>query len=56
MIPQTCFIEIFNIAAKKKLIANEPVIPYEIIENAELNVFCKTEKNYMLEILHDFGS
>jgi hypothetical protein len=53
MIPQTCFIEIFNIAAKKKLIANEPVIPYEIIENAELNVFCKTvkiicSKSYMI--------
>jgi hypothetical protein len=42
MIPQTCFIEIFNKAARKKLIANEPVIPYETIEKAELNVFCRT--------------
>ena len=51
MIPQTCFIEIFNRAAKKKFIATEPVIPFEIIEKAELNVFYSTTEIKMNIIL-----
>ena len=52
--PQTCFIEILRIAARQKLMAKEPVIPFCIIEKMELSVFCKSIKVEYVTMRSDY--